>query len=381
MAAARFYDGQSARPIAAEAAVIGEVLEIRIETGTTRWRLRELSVQTEGDDARISTRNDPDARLVLPAEVWDRLAGSRFDDLKAERRRREWALIGGLTAAAAGIVLFVTVGVPALAKPIARATPIGLERQMGDNFDAQIAAVFPRCQGEEGQRILAQLGDRIAANADTPFDIRVRAVEAPMINAFALPGGPVMVTDDLIAAAETPDELAAVIAHEIAHVEQRHVMQAVWRDFGIGMLLDAVVGGGTGAGQQAVILAGQASSLSYDRAAEREADARGQALLEADGLSSEGMAAFFERLGELDGSGALTEATEFMNTHPDSGRRARAARAVQKPGAPAMDLEDWATVKGTCLADSNGPIDRLQRRFGLGKRTPPTNQRDQVSPD
>ncbi|MGQ3041200.1 MAG: M48 family metallopeptidase [Brevundimonas sp.] len=378
---ARFYDGQASRAWPAEVSLAGEILEIRTDTGTSRWRLRDLSVQLEGYDARISSRKDRDARLVMPDDDWSRLAGDRLDDFRSARRRRELWLIGGLTAAAAGIVLFVTVGVPALAKPIARATPIGLERQMGENFDAQIGAVFPRCRGQDGQRVLAELGDRIAVHADTPFDIRVRAVEAPMINAFALPGGPVMVTDDLIAAAETPDELAAVIAHEISHVEQRHVMQAVWRDFGIGMLLDAVVGGGTGAGQQAVILAGQASSLSYDRAAEREADARGQALLEAGGLSSEGMAVFFDRLGKLEGSGALTEATEFLNTHPDSGRRARLARAAQKPGAAALGPEDWAAVKGTCLADSNGPIDRLQRRFGLGDRKASADQSDQVSPD
>ncbi|GAA0621332.1 M48 family metallopeptidase [Brevundimonas kwangchunensis] len=379
--AARFYDGHSARSHPADVVLIGDMLEINADSRTIRWKLRELSVQIEGDDARVSSRKDRDARLVMSDDDWARLAGDRLDDQKAARRRREIWLVGGLTAAAAGIVLFVTVGVPALAKPIAKATPIGLEEQMGRNFDAQIGAVFPRCEGEAGQRVLADLGHRLAARADTPFDIRVRAVEAPMINAFALPGGPVMVTDDLIAAAETPDELAAVIAHEISHVEQRHVMQAVWRDFGIGMLLDAVVGGGTGAGQQAVILAGQASSLSYDRAAEREADARGQALLHAEGLSSEGMAAFFERLGKMEGSGALTEATEFLNTHPDSGRRARAARAIQRPGAAALTAEEWATVKATCSARSDGPIDRLQRRFRLGDRQSTADQGDQVRPD
>jgi Zn-dependent protease with chaperone function len=74
-----------------------------------------------------------------------------------------------------------------------------------------------------------------------------------------------MVTDRLIALAASPDELSAVIAHEAAHVEKRHVMQSVWRSFGFGVLLDAVVGGGTGAGQQAVLLIGSSTNLARPR--------------------------------------------------------------------------------------------------------------------
>lgn len=378
---ARFYDGRSARSQAAQVSLEGEAIRIVADGTDVLWRLADLTVEVEADQARISCRRDRDARLVVPDAQWRGLAGDRLDGLKHTRRRREWWLVGGLTAMAAGVVLFVTVGVPALSGPIARATPVDMEVRMGRNFDAQIGTLFPACRNAEGQAELAALGDRIAAHADTPFDIRVRAVNAPMVNAFALPGGPVLITDDLIREAETPDELAAVIAHEISHVEQRHVMQAVWRDFGIGMLLDLIVGGGTGAGQQAVILAGQASSLSYDRAAEREADARGQALLHAGGFSSKGMAPFFERLGRREGAGELTEATEFLNTHPDSGRRARAARTAERPGAAALTADQWRTVKGTCAAPSDGAVERLRRRLGLGDRPALPDQSDQVRPD
>jgi beta-barrel assembly-enhancing protease len=378
---ARYYDGLSARSHPAEVAWEADHLLIRHGDDRTRWPAVDLSVQIEAGEARVSSRRDPDARLILPEAEWEIVAGDRLEGWRHARRRRELWLVGGLTAIAAGVVLFVTVGVPALSGPVARATPPGMEVRMGQNFDAQVKAVFPTCEGDAGQAVLAALGDRIAARADSPFDIRVRAVEAPMINAFALPGGPVLVTDDLIREVDGPDELAAVIAHEIAHVEQRHVMQAVWRDLGIGMLLDLVVGGGTGAGQQAVILAGQASSLSYDRAAEREADARGQALLHAEGLSSRGMGSFFERLSRIEGASDLSRATEFMNTHPDSRRRVRNARAIERDGRPALSAADWQTVRAACASGSDGPIDRLQRRFRLGDRPPLPNKRDQMGPD
>jgi len=378
---ARFYDGLTAQSHAAQAELDGDLLRIQADGREFVWRLKDVEVVVEADQARVSNRRERDARLVLPVGEWTPLAGDRLTEKVRARRQREWWLIGGLTAAAAGVALFVTVGVPALSGPIARATPVSMEERMGDNINGQMSHLFPACENVAGQRVLAQLGDRIAAGADTPFDIRVRAVDAPMVNALAMPGGRILITGDLIREAETPDELSAVIAHEIAHVEKRHVMQAVWRNFGIGMLLDLVVGGGTGAGQQAVILAGQASELSYSRSAEAEADARGQALLRADGLSSEGMAPFFERLAGKAGSSELDQAAEFMATHPDSARRARAARAAAQPGRSALSPEEWRLVKTACAAEESGnPVDRLKRRLGLGDDAPVADQRIEVRP-
>lgn len=360
----------------------GDTLRIRADDREVAWPLADLTVDIEADQARVSSRKARDARLVLPVGEWSPMIGDRLADRVRLRRRREWWLIGGLTAAAAGVALFVTVGVPVLSGPLARATPVSMETRMGENFNGQVSAIFPTCDDPAAQRTLAALGDRIAAKADTPFDIRVRAVDAPMVNAFALPGGYILVTDDLIREAKTPDELAAVIAHEIAHVEKRHVMQAVWRNFGVGLLLDLVVGGGTGAGQQAVILAGQASELSYSRSAELEADTRGQSLLQADGLSSLGMAPFFERMAGGEKSSRIGQATEFMNTHPDSQRRARSARAAGRSGQAALTAEDWRTVRSLCaVEESENPVDRLKRRFGIGDDAPRPDQRLEVRPD
>ncbi len=378
---ARFYDGRSALSHEADVTLESGGLHIRTSDQDLVWRIEDLIADVEGDQVRVSSRRGRDARLILTVDEWGPLIGDRMAGRLRGRRRREVWLVGGLTAAAVAVVLFVFVGVPILSGPVARATPVDMEERMGENFDAQVGAIFPTCGNEEGQRILQALGDRIAAQADTPFDVRVRAVEAPMVNAFALPGGRVLITDDMIAEADGPDELAAVISHEVAHVEMRHVMQAVWRDLGIGMLLDLVVGGGTGAGQQAVILAGQASDLTYSREAELAADARGQVLLHAAGLSSLGMESFFERIARAEGAGRLSEAVEFMNSHPDSNRRSRVARAAARPGQSALTPAEWQTVKMVCAAPSDGPVDRLRGRFGFGDDATLPDQGDQMGPD
>lgn len=175
--------------------------------------------------------------------------------------------------------------------------------------------------------------------------------------------------------------LAAVVAHEVAHIEQRHVMQAVWRSLGVGLLLDAVVGGGTGAGQQAVLLAGQATDLRYGREAELEADARGQALLVGAGLSSQGMAPFFERMHGAGEDERLATAAEFVSTHPDSGRRAQRARHGARPGAAALSPSEWAAVRASCGTGSKDPVTRLKDRLRRRGDKAPVDQGDQVGQD
>jgi predicted Zn-dependent protease len=139
-------------------------------------------------------------------------------------------------------------------------------------------------------------------------------------------------------------------------------MQAVWRSFGFGVLLDAVVGGGTGAGQQIVLLMGSVSSLRFSREAEAEADRIGQDLLAAQGLSSQGMAPFFQRLvGVSEGKNAEA-VKELISDHPDTLRRAAASRARARPGGAAFTSAEWTAVKASCK-DGYDPLKRVRRLF------------------
>ena len=343
---ARFHDGLTARSLPVEVRVEAHRLSFEADGETHVWALADLQVEDLGDRLRLSHPKVGDGRLTLDAAEWRASGGGAG----AERRHRsrEVRLVVGLAVAGMAIAAVVFIGVPAASGPLARATSPDIETRMGRNFEAQLSIAFRPCEAGPGQAALATFGHRLEAAADTPFDIRVRAVQAPMVNAFALPGGAVMVTDDLIALAKTPDELAAVISHEAAHVERRHVMQAVWRSLGLGLVLDAVVGGGSGAGQQAVLLAGSVADLRFSRSAEREADVRGQQLLEANGLSSQGMAPFFQRIAaKAEGPGAVA-VKELISSHPDSQRRAQESAARARPGAPAFTPAEWAAIKTAC---------------------------------
>lgn len=359
---ARFHDGRTsaAHPVAVAVEVAGEALRFEAEGVGHLWLAGDVEFEAVAGAVRLSRPGNP-ARLVLDAADWRALGWART--IRRGRRRREWKLVLGLALAAAVVALFVFVGMPLASGPLARATPPELEAGIGENFAAQMKLGLTRCTGADGQAALQAFGAQLGEAAGAPFPIRVEAVEAPMANAFALPGGRILVTDDLIEMAGGPDELAAVLAHEVAHVERRDVMQAVWRSLGLGLVLDALVGGGTGAGQQAVLLAGSAANLRYGRDAEQAADAGGQAILHRLGLSSRGMAKFFARLSaaEGDGGGEPDMVREFVSTHPGSGRRAHLSRARERAGEVAFDATQWAKIRAVCAQD---PKRRLVPRIG-----------------
>ena len=356
-----FNDGRTARAHPVRVWLEDEALVFQAES-ERRWPLEAVRTEVVDDRVRIALAKEEDpARLSLALADWVELTGSAWRHHQRVRRRH-LGLVAGLVAAAAGITGLVFVGIPAASGPLARHTPPEFERKIGENFEGQLGLGFRACGGKPGNQALATLGHRLARDTGTPFDIRVRAVHAPMVNAFALPGGTIMVTDELIDLAKTPDELAAVIAHETAHVEKRHVMQAVWRSFGFGVLLDAAVGGGTGAGQQAILLMGSATNLRYSREAEAEADAGGQDLLAAQGLSSQGMAPFFRRLiAKSEGANAKA-VEELISDHPDTLRRAAMSRARARPGAPAFTPAEWTAIKAACH-DGYDPLKAVRKYF------------------
>lgn len=348
MATGLYFDGRTARAHAVEVSevlgrIVGQGDDVAFEWPVKRVRLLDV----DAGKARLAAP-DGEARLILALVDWEAMAGP----VAATRRRegrRELHLVGWLAAGAAVLALGIFVGIPAAAGPLAHATPPSLEAEMGANMGHQIKLVMRPCRGDvTGLEELRAMTARLAGHSKMPFQVEITPVRAPMVNAFALPGGGILVTGDLIAMAKSPDELAAVIAHEIAHVEKRHAMQAAWRSMGVGLILDAVVGGGTGAGQQAILLLGGFTEQRFSRELELEADARAMQLLKAEGISTAGMADFFDRLADHRSSREAKDVAEWFSTHPDTERRAKTARAAAVTGTPAMSADAWMAVKRVC---------------------------------
>ena len=208
----------------------------------------------------------------------------------------------------------------------------GKEKRLGQAFMRSVRATTKLENDPLLNDYLQALGQRLVQNSTNPggqFDFFL--VRDPTINAFAGPGGYIGVHTGLILETETESELAAVVAHEIAHVNQRHIARMIEAADNLslptaGVLLAAILLGAAGAGDAALAAAvgGQAALLqqqiNFTRSNEQEADRIGMQILSSSEFDPRAMPVFFQRMGRADRTSGTT-LPEFLRTHPVSTSR------------------------------------------------------------
>lgn len=216
------------------------------------------------------------------------------------------------------------------------------ERQYGEGLHRQLRAFGMLLEDPLLDEWLQRLGQRLASHAERPQqDFTFFWMRARDINAFATLGGFIGMNAGLVLTAETEDEVAAVMAHEIAHVTQRHIVRAVERQSkdSIPILLGTIAaiaiaqqagGSSSGNATQAAITSGialmQQRAINHTRANEYEADRVGILILQRAGYEPMAMADFFARMHRTLRSTIGEEAPEFLRTHPVTNSRISEAK-------------------------------------------------------
>lgn len=161
---------------------------------------------------------------------------------------------------------------------------------------------------------------------------------------MALPGGQVYVFRGLIAKAETADEVAGVIAHEIGHVAHRDGTKAILQGAGLSFLFGMLPGDFVGGG--AVVIAGKTVlQSSYSREAETEADAYDADLMNRAGGDTHALATMLDKISD-----ATEPGMKILLDHPDTKARVAAINklAATQPSSSFLDAEEWAALKTIC---------------------------------
>ncbi|MFQ5561398.1 MAG: M48 family metallopeptidase, partial [Nitrospinota bacterium] len=153
-----------------------------------------------------------------------------------------------------------------------------------------------------------RIGKRLTG--DSRFVYRWFVAKQPELNAFAAPGGVVVVFSGLLKSIRTPEELAGVLAHEIAHAELRHSLLLLVKNLGIRALISFTIGDFSG-GALTEALAGL-TELKFSRDAEREADLDGLRRLQEAQIDPRGMVSFFELMEKK----SSLNPPEILSTHP-----------------------------------------------------------------
>lgn len=349
-----YFDGRSARPHPVTLS-LGERLEIAGPGWHQSWNLVDIRAsETELPAMRLSHDGEP-ARIEFTDAPLAQALTERCPDLHKNEDGRggvlkfvAWSLAAGLS-----VLLVAIYGVPILAGLITPMIPPAVERQFGAAVDGQVVRLLsnpPLCNDVAAKAVLDGLVVRMTQGAEFADKPIVVVRRHDVANALTLPGGRVIVLSDLIDEAKTPDEFAAVLAHEFGHVAARDPTRGVITAGGTSFLLSLILGDLTGS--TVIVALGQSAiSAGYSRDAERAADAYAVEMMRRVGGDETALATILERLtaGEDEEKGA----TSFMRSHPYTKERAATIRATASKdsvGRRVLSDADWQTLRAICPA-------------------------------
>ncbi len=278
---------------------------------------------------------------------------SGIHDPARRRHRVVWTALAA--AAAVGIVVAAfRWGLPSFATLVTRWVPVSWEARLGEVVVGQLVPAESRCDDPILQQRLDDLVSVLVAEAPSPYDVNLLIADDDELNAFAAPGGTIVILTGLLKRTTRPEELAGVIAHEIQHIVRRHSTRAILHHASAGVLVSALAGDVSGVAALGLDAARNLGLLRYSRENEDEADEAGMRMILAAGIDPAGMIAFYD---VLDREGAtLPRSLQYLSTHPATAERVdRIRRLAQSAGPPRISLgstDEWSTLTMRCRAES-----------------------------
>ena len=291
---------------------------------------------------RLSIRNDDFTRQLLIAAP--HLRGG----FNPQRALHLFLWIGGGLSILAGLIYLTISFAP---QKLAVLLPDAWSQRVGDQMEASLVQGARSCQTSAGNKVMAAMLANLAeGNPDIP-PLRIRIYDIPIVNAFALPGGRIVLTRGLLKSAATSVEVAGVLAHEIGHVAHHHPEAQLVRIAGVQVLLSVATG--TSGGTNASSLAGLAAILKSSRDAEREADSYAVAILSAAAIDPIGLKHFFEKIMAEEGKpsgGTLSRLGTAFSTHPVTSERIELIQPLPAgtPVKPPISEDQWKDLKAIC---------------------------------
>lgn len=311
------------------------------------------------------------ARAGGVAQHADRRAGA-LERITVGRWRARAGAMAALVCAAWAQTALPASDLPDLGDPSTSALSVLEEKRLGQQFMRQARQQLEFVEDPELVGYVRALGQGLVASSDAPGGyFRFYLVRDPNLNAFAAPGGHIAVHTGLILAASGESELAGVLAHEIAHVTQRHLPRMIERSKrqslpAAAAMAAAILLGGQ-AGQAALVATNAAvieSQLRYTRDFEREADAIGIRTLTESGFDANGMVTFFKQMEQWsrirDGG-----VPEFLRTHPLTPDRVAEAetRASRAPPPTRLSNSDFLHMRNKIRATFDGRPEQTALHF------------------
>ena len=326
--------------------------QLRWAADTSPFHIEHCAEGDEGLETLVV--DDPDFyRSVL--EIAPKSFSSRENESKFN-----WKLYSvGILVLIFSAYVFIKTVPSFLADQMVEKIPIEWEVTVGQS----ILKMLPVAQKPDPEvlKVLQDTGDFLKQSLPgNPYDLKVYILPVEQVNALALPGGPIVIFEGLIDKAESPEELAGVLAHEIQHILLRHSTRGILRNLAKSMLVTLFLGDVNSVMEGIVQLAGQLETLGLSREMEAEADQKGMELILAANIDPHGMIRIFKKLMKENFSqkklpkgkpvSEENDLSSYFSTHPSSQNRlARLEKQMRshenRIWTPLFPNLDWNEIK------------------------------------
>jgi Zn-dependent protease with chaperone function len=351
-----YYDGRTADREPVRVVFGTSALTLHLPAGgTASWPYSELrrgEASVEGGPFRLE-RGSPATEVLL------------FDDARAAGALRGVAPYSGLGTAPKGgtlgkllvglvaatliaIIVLYKWALPAAGEFLAARVPASWEAKLGASVAQQVTLLSKVCDRPEAREPVARIVEKIAASyPDNPYKFEVYVVDSGMVNALAAPGGHIVVYRGLLDRTKSADELAAVLAHEVAHVMERHGTKAIMRSITFWALVSFLAGDTSGT---ILSLAGALEEMRFSREQEARADAEAMRVFEQVRADPAAMQRVFEM---LEGEDPGIAGARYFSTHPRMADRVAAIERWRKeqryPPVPVLSAgQAWPPAGSGC---------------------------------
>lgn len=323
---AYYFDGMTSRRMSVTLAVRDG---IAIITGDTQRQcpLADLRVSERlGNAGRKVTFPDGAYIEILDTYSFNMLLRrTGHEEPFVIRMQQSWhSTLAALLATAALLAAAYFYGLPAFAKAVANVLPGNVERTIGREtlafLDKRIFA--PTDLTEQRQKAIRQRFQALLPPTEHPPNHEIIFRKSRIgPNAFALPSGQIVLTDELVGLVDRDDAVMAILCHELGHLHERHLMRRIIQGSAIGAIATVLFGDASSvvANIPAVIL-----DLKYSRDAEAEADAYAIAMLKKNGIGLLALVHTFEKLKEESG-----EHAPYLSSHPPTSERIERVRSAR----------------------------------------------------
>lgn len=339
---ARYYNGHSAKPFTVDFSFTETGIQILYtdEKGNNQqdnW-VKEDIKETDFSSAIITLRYGTDFPYKQ-LEITNQDALAEYRKIFKPHRIKRWThfpsgrlialLVGGFILS---IILSYFYLLPFAADQIAQRFPKDLEISLGGEMYQSILqrSVIDSSKTETINHFFNQL------NIHSEYPVRITVVKDSIVNAFAVPGGGIVVYDAILKEMKEPEALAALLAHEYSHVELKHATRNVFRNLAGYLFISIIFSDVNGIAAIVLNNAEKLRTLKYTRDLEQEADANGLDILKRNHISSTGMVQLFEQLKKEE----IITLHEALSTHPELDTRIDYAKTFAKENPYTVEQND-----------------------------------------